>query len=391
MNEWFRERSPGKPDCTCRGSDVSGESARDRFRSVLGFERTGAGFFWECVGFPSQTIARWHNEGLPAEITASSQWSRPLYDYFGLDWVNFAPISSGPLPRMPEVRVAFDGEQEIVRTSDGALVRRRPGRDWQEYIEYPVRDEATYEALLPRLDPATPERWHEWCDGGRTWTASAVKDDSPVALFLIGPFARVRQFMGNEGFFVALYEQPELVQRILADHSDFCCSIARACADHVSVHFCYLWEDMSYKGGMLISPEMFRDFIRPAARRIIEELKALGIDIVIVDSDGNVRELIPLYVECGTTGFLPFEVRAGMDVREVRSAHPHLQILGGIDKTLVAEGGRALEEEVRRKVPAMLDTGGYIPCLDHQPHPQISLEDYRRYVELVKGLLARRA
>ena len=376
---------------------MSGESARERLHSALGFEGGGGGrFFWECIGFRHDTIARWHREGLPtdvglvsADMDVLAQWSRPMYDYFGLDWVNFAPVSSGPLPLVPEKHIRSEGEHEIVRTSEGALVRRLPGRDWCEYIEYPVKDDETYDALLPRLQPDTPERWTRGKEDWHDWTASAAAETSPAALFLIGPFARVRQFMGNEGFFVAMYEQPELVQRILADHCEFCISLARTCTRDARIDFCYLWEDMSYKGGMMISPKMFREFIRPAAERIISALNAAGVRIVIVDSDGDITELIPLYAECGATGFLPFEVRAGMDVTEVRSAHPRLQMVGGIDKTLVAEGGRALEDEVRSKVAPMLEKGGYIPCLDHQPHPEIPLEHYAGYVRLVKELLAR--
>ena len=368
-------------------------SARDRFRTSLGRDCRKASFFWECVGFPEQTIARWRGEGLPGHIDVSGvagQWARETYEFFGLDYIDFAPVSSFPCPAFKEEQLGADGEYQIVRTEEGAIVKRRPGVTWcDEHLEYPVSDEKTYDALRPRLDPATPQRWgvqgHNW----NTWVQQAADGPWPVGIFLIGPFARGRQLMGLEGFLVAMYEQPELIQRMLAEHCDFCVGLAERCTKDVRVDFCYLWEDMAYKNGMMLSPAMFEQFIGAASQRLISKLKSLAIDFVIVDCDGQIDELIPLYTQCGATGFLPFEVRAGMDITKVRAAWPDLQIIGGIDKTLVAQGGAALVDEVTSKVTAMAGSGGYIPCLDHQPHPQISLENYWQYVRLVKQLLGR--
>ena len=368
-------------------------SARDRFRASLGSECLKPSFFWECVGFPIQTIERWRAEGLPGHIDVSGhagQWAREAYEFFGLDYIDFAPVSSFPCPAFNEELLSADGDCQIVRTEDGTIVKRRPGVTWSdEYVEHVVSDEKTYDALRPRLDPAAPQRWgvegHDWT----TWAQQAANGPWPVGLFLIGPFARARQFMGLEGFLIATYEQPGLIERMLGEHGDFCTALAQRCANDLRVDFCYLWEDMACRNGMMISPAMFERFIGSVAQRLISELKSLGIDYVIVDSDGQINELIPLYAQCGATGFLPFEIRAGMDIAKVRAAWPNLQIVGGIDKTLVAQGGAALVDEVTGKIAALAGSGSYIPCLDHQPHPQISLENYWQYVRLVKQLLGR--
>jgi len=63
------------------------------------------------------------------------------------------------------------------------------------------------------------------------------------------------------------------------------------------------------------------------------------VPLTIVDSDGDIRELIPLYLDCGVNGFLPFEVQAGMDIRDIRRQYPELIVVGGIDKLAVAKGG----------------------------------------------------
>jgi hypothetical protein len=49
-----------------------------------------------------------------------------------------------------------------------------------------------------------------------------------------------------------------------------------------------------------------------------------------------------------------------------------------------------VEREVRRKVPALLAGGGWIPSLDRSVPPEVSLEDYRAYWELMRDLAERR-
>ena len=82
--------------------------------------------------------------------------------------------------------------------------------------------------------------------------------------------------------------------------------------------FVFMWEDMSFKNGPLISPALFRTFMRPHYREMTDFYKQMGAPYVTVDSDGDVTQLIPLFVEGGVDGLLPFEVAAGMDVRQVR-------------------------------------------------------------------------
>ncbi len=65
---------------------------------------------------------------------------------------------------------------------------------------------------------------------------------------------------------------------------------------------CFLiWEDMCYKTGPLISPEIFKEFMLPAYKKFTALLKGNGVDIIIVDTDGNCWELIPVFIEGGDT------------------------------------------------------------------------------------------
>lgn len=82
-----------------------------------------------------------------------------------------------------------------------------------------------------------------------------------------------------------------------------------------------------------------------------------------------------------------FEVQAGMDVLEVRGNWPnHFVIWGGIDKRVLAKGRAAIEEEVVRVIPPMLRQRGYIPAIDHSVPPDVPLENWLYFFELVRSI-----
>ena len=141
----------------------------------------------------------------------------------------------------------------------------------------------------------------------------------------------------------------------------------------------------------MISPAAFREFMLPYYRRLTGFFGDHDIRTMIVDTDGDCMRLIPLFLEAGLTGVYPFEVQAGMDVLEVRKRFPTLQILGGIDKRVLAEGVSwdEIDRELERKLSILLPLGGYVPYADHLIPPNVpwrNFEHYRRRVrELTEG------
>jgi uroporphyrinogen decarboxylase len=118
------------------------------------------------------------------------------------------------------------------------------------------------------------------------------------------------------------------------------------------------------------------------------ENKPVDMKVILVDTDGDCRSLIPLLMKGGVTGLYPFEVQSGMDVREIREAFPDLQILGGVDKKELARGPERIDAELKRRIPGLISKGGFIPMGDHQIPPDVSWENYlfyrRRLAELAE-------
>lgn len=59
----------------------------------------------------------------------------------------------------------------------------------------------------------------------------------------------------------------------------------------------YIWEDMAYRNGPLISPRLFHEFLVPAGRRITDLSRCYGANLILLDTDGDRSKLISGFLE----------------------------------------------------------------------------------------------
>ncbi|MGB2827451.1 MAG: uroporphyrinogen decarboxylase family protein, partial [Dehalococcoidales bacterium] len=187
------------------------------------------------------------------------------------------------------------------------------------------------------------------------------------------------------------YDDPQLVEDMMDQVLYLVMEVAKGALKDLRVDFVRFWEDMAYKAGPLISPAMFSKFMIPRYKVITDFLHSQGIDIIHLDSDGNIDELIPIWLkECGVNFPWPIEVAAGMDGIALRKKFGKELILGGhIDKRSFIKGKDALKEEVMRKVPYLCETGGFFPGLDHAIPPDVSFESFKYFINLLREIAGR--
>jgi uroporphyrinogen decarboxylase len=129
---------------------------------------------------------------------------------------------------------------------------------------------------------------------------------------------------------------------------------------------------------------MYEEFFFPHDRRVCDFFKARGMP-VILHSCGNVKSLIPRLIDAGYTCLQPLEVKAGMDLIELKKEYGQaLAFMGGIDVRKMSDPDpRVIEHEIATKVPAAMQGGGYVYHSDHSVPDAVSLAQYRRVLELV--------
>ena len=120
----------------------------------------------------------------------------------------------------------------------------------------------------------------------------------------------------------------------------------------------------------------------PYYRELIPLLQEHDI-LPFVDTDGDVTMLVPWFDEVGVAGVLPLERQAGVDGLKLRQQFPNLRMVGHFDKMTMTRGESAMRAEFERLGPLM-KTGGFIPSVDHQTPPGVSLEQYRTYLRLLE-------
>jgi len=376
-------------------------NARERFLAVMNFEKVDRTLFWE-MGYWKDTLNRWYQEGLPKhqdvaiglkpgegvrgenapheDFFYDRRRDVDVHDYFGFDsGMVCLPVNSLLQPQF-EKKVFEETDDYIILQDEFGMKKKMNKREASrpQFLQWPAEDRKSFEQIKERMKPSlkdrVPPHWKELIK-------RYANRDYPLTLggYPCGFYGTLRFLMGEERLLLNFYDDPHFVGDFMNYLSDFWIRVWGEALSEIQVDCVNFWEDMAYRSGPLISPQMYRDFMLPPYQRVTSFLKDMGVKVILVDTDGNVEKLIPLFLESGITAVFPFEVQAGNDIVSYRQKYPPLGILGGIDKMKIAQGKKVIEEELNSKVPYMLKSGGYIPHIDHHVHPDISWKDFKYY------------
>ena len=301
---------------------------------------------WEWAMWWDKTLARWRSEGLPARLNTVFDVAR----HFGLD---------------PYQQFWFSTTEATIAAA-------------QHHVEGAVSSMDDYLRILPRLYP----RHDQAIEGMAPWAARQAAGEAVVWITLEGFFWFPRTLMGFEKLMLAYYDQPELIHRINNDLVEFNLRLLDTIAKVCVPTFMTIAEDMSYNNGPMVSRQVCDEFLTPYYRRLLERVKELGM-LSIVDTDGDVTLLVPWLQSVGIDGVLPLERQAGVDAAELRRQLPRLRMIGHYDKMVMNRGKQAIRAEFDRLLPVM-KAGGFLPSVDHQTPPGVSLRQYRVYLKLLE-------
>ncbi|MEI7908799.1 MAG: uroporphyrinogen decarboxylase family protein [Verrucomicrobiota bacterium] len=319
----------------------------ERFRAVCKFQAVDRLPRWEWAMWWDQTIERWHHEGLPRELKFNQVFD--IAQHFGLD---------------PYQQFWFS-------TTDATIAAT------QHHVEGMVSTMDDYLRIRPQLFPDHGAA----IAGMAAWAARQRRGEAVVWATLEGFFWFPRTLMGFEKMMYAYSDEPELLHRINHDLLEFNLRLLDRMFDVCVPTFMTIAEDMSYNNGPMISQRTFEEFVAPFYRELMPRLQERGIPL-FMDTDGDVTLLVPWLKALGVQGVLPLERQAGVDGFTLRQQFPDLLMIGHFDKMTMPRGETAMRAEFERLGP-LIQSGGFIPSVDHQTPPGVSLENYRIYLRLL--------
>ncbi len=330
-------------------------------------------------------LERWLEEGLPpnADFNEFFDYDSPGNHMLGqLGWCEAAFVP--PF----EVKILEErGDHEIEQDHAGRHVLYFKGRRhgfMPEYVDHPVKDWRTWEENVRwRLDPAAPQRYAS-IECLMTDARAAAAEGRMIVQNLIGGYMYLRSLIGPAELLYMFCEAPDLIHACMQAWFELADAVIARHQQYVTLDEVFLAEDICYRHGALISPDMMREFLLPYYAQLIRNIRARQIDparhlYIQIDTDGFADPVIPLYREIGMDMMSPFEVAAGCDVLRIARKYPDLVIAGGMDKRVLAEGKGAIDRMVERIITPMRARGGYIPTCDHGVPEEVSLENYMHY------------
>lgn len=352
---------------------------REQYVAHCNYEYTGREMFCELFGPLRNLEEEWRKQGATAkEISMTAfDWDYVLKTSLAGSCGAVTGQEKVVLEDNPEYTIYVDGmgrKMKLIKSSATiALPLDYPVKTMDDWLKvkhwYTFReDRVNREELLRQKD---------------------LRDKGYLTLFgVVGGFDEPRQLLGEEGLCIAYYDEPEMIEDMLATFTDTAIKVMERVGDIVPIDNLVIHEDMAGKSGPLVGPNQISEFIAPYYQKVWDCARSFGATLFSQDSDGNMDSVIDAFLDCGVNCFYPCEPAAGMDMVALRKKYgKRMYMKGGIDKFALREGKDAIRAELEYKMSAPMLGGGTIFALDHRIPNGVSIENYRYYVKTGREIL----
>lgn len=320
------------------------------------------------------------------------QTQEELLDQFGVDFRYVEPVyhlvDNDHLYRGPERPHYPDGSWDDIWG-----VRRRKveyqtalgSGTYNELVSYPLRDACTVAEVdtYPWPDPG----WYDF--SGVAAECDLYPDYAIVGGVHALPFGDAWRMQGMDIFFMNMIAAPAVVEAIFRHVEEFYREINvrffEAAQGKVTVF--YMGSDLGTQERLLISPQMFRRFVKPILARLTEQGHSYGAK-VMYHTCGAVRDIIPDFIDIGIDILDPVQsAAAGMDLKELKQEFGNdICFHGGISTQTILPFGtpEQVRDEVWRTLDIMMPSGGYILQSDQYLQLDVPVENIVAMYEAVR-------
>ncbi len=178
------------------------------------------------------------------------------------------------------------------------------------------------------------------------------------------------EMLGMENMFIKMYEAPEIVDAVLQHIVDYYAEINlrifEEAADLMDIYF--MGNDYGTQNGPMVSEAMFRRFLMPHQKRLIDMGHEFGLKTQL-HCCGGIYELLPAMIEAGLDSIHAVQTTCrGMELSRLKKEFgDRIVFNGGIDSHHVLIEGDAdcVRESTKKVLDVMMPGGGYIGGASH--------------------------
>lgn len=317
-------------------------------------------------------IRRWKREGMPEDAIPE--------DFFHYEIRSFGADTSLLIP----VKLIEETEEyKIELNANGATHKNwKNATSTPECIDFMIKDKAVWERYKPnykkmdgRIDPKQIDIYRKKKEEGYfICYGSALGYD------------KTQGIVGSERLLMAMALEPDWAKDMFWESAEIIIATAEEMMGQgYQFDGAFLYDDLGYRNTSLFSPDMYKKLLFPSHKRVCDFFHNKKLK-VILHSCGCVKGLIPDLIKAGFNCLQPLEVKAGMDLVELKKKYgKRLAFMGGIDvRKMSNPDPQVIEEEIKLKIGFAKKGGGYIYHSDHSVPDDISFGQYQRVLELVK-------
>ena len=232
---------------------------------------------------------------------------------------------------------------------------------------------------LPKFDITEQEiEGYRWPDMGARWRVAGLREQAEqyraagYAVVLKDAFAGIFEFaqrvVGMENLLLMMGIDEKRACILFDKMLDLKLAYWRTALEELGdlVDVVTYADDYGTQVSQLISPAMFRQQLKPRVRQVFELQAQLAPHAKrLFHSDGNVRPLIPDFIEMGVDILNPVQTTAtGMDPTDLKRDFGQDLVFwgGGVDTQGILPSGtpQEVKDDVKRNIDALAAGGGYV-------------------------------
>lgn len=198
-------------------------------------------------------------------------------------------------------------------------------------------------------------------------------------------FERAWSLRGMENLMVDFLKNPSFINELFEKITNFNLRIIENVKDF-NIDGIFFGDDWGHQRGLLISPDVWKTFIKPYLKTMYKKTHESGYD-VFIHSCGNITEVIDDLIDIELNVFNPFQPEV-MDIEYMLKQYNHrLAFYGGISlqKTLPFGSTSAINSEIENRIGLATKYGGLIISPSHDMPPDVPVANIITMLKLLKS------